>query len=208
MKSAVLKWRPRGHFLISSGSNSWRLLLIGTDNRCVGTQLWGEVVSSPNGHQSSSAYESLRQSGCLLLPSQRTLRDYTHSDEDDQQFMEVGDISTLTEFQKRVLVILDEMYIKEGLVYNKHSCALLGFTDLGSSYQQSSHRVWTVTCFWVRHTPLKPYQKPCLFSWCGACSLISSSHMHSLHVHLSLVIRSSIPSGNVSCALRGVDSWL
>ena len=29
-------------------------------------------------HHSSSAYESLRQSGCLLLPSQRTLRDYTH----------------------------------------------------------------------------------------------------------------------------------
>ena len=46
--------------------------------------------------------------------------------------MEVADISTLKEFQKCVVVILDEMYIKEGLVYNKYSGALLGFTDLGS----------------------------------------------------------------------------
>ena len=36
------------------------------------------------------------------------------SDEVDQQLMEVGDISTLKEFQKCVVVILDEMYINEG----------------------------------------------------------------------------------------------
>ena len=29
-------------------------------------------------HLSSSAYETLRDSGCITLPSQRTLRDYTH----------------------------------------------------------------------------------------------------------------------------------
>ena len=29
-------------------------------------------------HQSQSAYETLRQSGCIALPSQRTLCDYTH----------------------------------------------------------------------------------------------------------------------------------
>ena len=29
-------------------------------------------------HQSSGAYETLRSSGCISLPSQRTLRDYTH----------------------------------------------------------------------------------------------------------------------------------
>ena len=29
-------------------------------------------------HLSSSAYETLRDSGCVVLPSQRTLRDYTH----------------------------------------------------------------------------------------------------------------------------------
>ena len=99
----------------------------------------GKVVSYLR-HQSSSAYESLQQSGCLSLTSQYTLRDYTHfanmtigfSNEVDQQLMEVGDISILKEFQKCVVVILDEMYIKEGLVYDKHSGALLGFTDVGS----------------------------------------------------------------------------
>jgi hypothetical protein len=30
-------------------------------------------------HQSSKAYETLRDSGCIYLPSQRTLRDYTNS---------------------------------------------------------------------------------------------------------------------------------
>ena len=29
-------------------------------------------------HRSSGAYELLRESGCLKLPSQRTLRDYMH----------------------------------------------------------------------------------------------------------------------------------
>ena len=30
-------------------------------------------------HQSSKAYETFRQSGCIQLPSQRTLRDYSHA---------------------------------------------------------------------------------------------------------------------------------
>ena len=29
-------------------------------------------------HKSSSMYKALRESGCISLPSQRTLRDYTH----------------------------------------------------------------------------------------------------------------------------------
>ena len=29
-------------------------------------------------HRSSGAYETLRKTGCIYLPSQRTLRDYTH----------------------------------------------------------------------------------------------------------------------------------
>lgn len=90
-------------------------------------------------HQSRSAYETLRSSGCLSLPSQHTLRDYTHyvsatiefSDEVDKQLMSIADMSNLQEYQKAVAVIMDEMHIREGLVYNKHSGALVGFTDLG-----------------------------------------------------------------------------
>ena len=90
-------------------------------------------------HQSSSAYEAMRQSGLISLPLQRTLRDYTHyastaigySDEVDQQLMDAADISSLSLHQRCVAVITDEIHIREGLVYDKHSGALLGFTDLG-----------------------------------------------------------------------------
>lgn len=91
-------------------------------------------------HQSPSAYKTLRQSGFVSLPSQRTLRDYTHyvtttigfSNEVDQQLMEAADISSLSGYQRCVAIIMDEMHIREGLVYGKHSGALLGFTDLGN----------------------------------------------------------------------------
>ncbi len=46
--------------------------------------------------------------------------------------MEAADISSLAEYQKCVAVIMDEMHIREGLVYDKHSGALLVFTDLGN----------------------------------------------------------------------------
>ena len=54
-------------------------------------------------HQSSVAYKSLRNSGCLVLPSQHTLRDYTHfviaapgfSAEVDQQPMVSAGINKL-----------------------------------------------------------------------------------------------------------------
>ena len=90
-------------------------------------------------HQSRSAYETLRSSGCLSLPSQRTLRDYTHytsttigfSDEVDKQLIATAGMSNLQEYQKAVVVVMDEMHIREGLVYDKHSGALVGFTDLG-----------------------------------------------------------------------------
>ena len=90
-------------------------------------------------HQSRSAYETLRSSGCISLPSQRTLRDYTHynsttigfSDEVDKHLIATADMSNLQEYQKAVVVVMDEMHIREGLVYDKHSGALVGFTDLG-----------------------------------------------------------------------------
>ncbi len=40
-------------------------------------------------------------------------------------------ICYLNLFQRFVSLILDEMKIKEGLVYNKHSGEMIGFTHLG-----------------------------------------------------------------------------
>ena len=81
----------------------------------------------------SSAYEMLRESGVIKLPSQRTLRDYTYytkticgfSDDVDQQLMEAADISICKERDKYVILMMDEICIKEDIVYNKHTSMLL-----------------------------------------------------------------------------------
>jgi len=79
------------------------------------------------------------RSGILKLPSQRSLRDYTHyvlasagfSNAVDIQLMEAANIVSCPEYEKNVLLIMDEMHIKESLIFNKHTGALVGFTNLG-----------------------------------------------------------------------------
>ncbi len=69
---------------------------------------------------------TIRESGCVALPSQRTLRDYTHyvkttvvfSTDVDRQLMERADIQTCPEREKYVL---DEMDVKQELVYDKQT---------------------------------------------------------------------------------------
>lgn len=90
-------------------------------------------------HKSSGAYEHLRDSGCIALPSQRTLRDYTYyvkatvgfSTEVDEQLGCAAKLDSCESFQKCVIMLMDEMHIKEGLVYDKHSGSLTGFVDIG-----------------------------------------------------------------------------
>ena len=89
-------------------------------------------------HQSSKAYDTLRDSGCISLPSQRTLRDYSNavkagagfSAEVDQQLIEASRLLTSPSYCCYVALLIDEMHIKEDLVYNKHSGKLIGFVDL------------------------------------------------------------------------------
>ena len=88
-------------------------------------------------HQLQKAYENVHE--ILTLPSQRTLRDYTHhleagpgfSADVDGQLTHSAAINTLKEWQKCVILLLDEMHIKENLVYDKLSGNLIGFTHLG-----------------------------------------------------------------------------
>ena len=89
--------------------------------------------------RSSSAYEVMYKSGLLTLPCQRTLRDYTHtikakcgfSDEIDQMAMREVNFEQLEEWQKHIVLIFDEMHIKEDLVYEKTTGELKGFINLG-----------------------------------------------------------------------------
>lgn len=85
-------------------------------------------------HLSSRAYETLRDSGAVKLPSQRTLRDYTHytkasygfSSAVDEQLMDMASVKTCHEREKYIIILMDEMHVKENLVYDKHT----GITSL------------------------------------------------------------------------------
>ena len=90
-------------------------------------------------HQSSGAYSTLSKSGVIALPSERTLRDYRHfasstpgfSRDVDLQLLDLVKVQEPADLANYISVIIDEMYIKEGLVFDKHTSSLTGFTDLG-----------------------------------------------------------------------------
>lgn len=90
-------------------------------------------------HRSSGCYSTLLNSGVIKLPSQRTLRDYKHSSPSRSGFSVHTDLQLLdllknqkpAHLAKYVTVVLDEMYVKEGLVFEKSSGAVIGFSDLG-----------------------------------------------------------------------------
>ena len=48
-----------------------------------------------------------------------------------EQLMSTAGIDSLTEWQKCVFILIDEMHIKENLVYEKHSGSVIGFTNFG-----------------------------------------------------------------------------
>ena len=80
-------------------------------------------------HLSSSAYEMLRETGTISLPSQRTLQDYTYhikatvgfSDEVDKQLGIDAKVASYVERDKCVILICDEMHIRQDLTYDKHT---------------------------------------------------------------------------------------
>ena len=90
-------------------------------------------------HQSSKAYETIRKSGCISLPSERTLQDYTQcvkssagfSTAVDHQLMQVCDIANAKPWEKLVGVLIDDMYIRQDLVYEKRTGKLVGYTSFG-----------------------------------------------------------------------------
>lgn len=88
--------------------------------------------------RSPSAYNLLRDTGVLKLPSSKTLKDYTHyiKPQCGFQFERIDElknsVNNLKGHQRCVGLIFDEMKIFESLVY--HSDRLVGFVDLGSEH--------------------------------------------------------------------------
>ena len=92
--------------------------------------------------KSSAAYDHLRfnekdGTGCLILPSKRTLRDYRNYISPKTGFNPnlVDELRKKTEnfsYSERFIVLsIDEMKIQEDLVWNKHTGELVGYVDLG-----------------------------------------------------------------------------
>lgn len=86
--------------------------------------------------RSSGCYDTLRK--CLHLPSARTLQDYTHyvdakpgfSSEVDKLLIKASKVGSCPERDKCVLILLDEMHIREQLVFDKHSGAIIGYANV------------------------------------------------------------------------------
>ena len=155
-------------------------------------------------HISGKGYNLLRDSGCISLPSQRTLRDYTYYNKACTGFSAGTDeelvrlLQGCEEWQKIVLLLLDEMYIKEDIVYNKHTGRIVGFTDLGDVNNHllrydlvvlSTPVMGKSSNFYLTdwrglqlvNSPLRLLQRPCSPSWSVAFVQIWSTHMHNSH---------------------------
>ena len=87
--------------------------------------------------KSPAAYKELRESGVLVLPSERTLRDYRNFFKpkpglNPENIEKLKDLcKTFFDIQRYVIVAFDEMKIQSQLIFDKHSNELVGFVDLG-----------------------------------------------------------------------------
>ena len=88
---------------------------------------------------SSKAYDAVRSSGFLTLPTERTLRDYTHviksrvgfQADVNVELSKIAKVDDCEDFEKNVGIIFDEMKIKDKLVFDKRSGKVIRWVDLG-----------------------------------------------------------------------------
>ena len=96
-------------------------------------------------YMSTSAYKAVRQSGMIHLPSERTLSAHWSNPHTGVQLEYIEKLSTMLEDvpcgQRHCALLMDEMKIKSGLVFNKHSGTLVGFVDLGGVNRDIDHIV-------------------------------------------------------------------
>ena len=98
---------------------------------------------------SSTAYDTLYNSGLVTLSSKQTLRYYTHTcvvssgfcNSIDDRLIQDASFDGVADWQEHVVLIFDEMHIKEDLVFNKTTGLLKGFIIVCDIYQQSSDEI-------------------------------------------------------------------
>ena len=88
---------------------------------------------------SSAAYDKLRKSSLLVLPSRRVLSDYKNAIRPRRGFNYeiINELKVQTEgfldVQRYVTLAFDEMKVQSGLVWDKNTGELIGYIDLGDS---------------------------------------------------------------------------
>ena len=85
--------------------------------------------------KSASAYNKLRNSKCLILPSRRTLTDYKNIRPKagfNKKVIDEFNIKAryLKENQRYINFIVDETKVQQNLVDDKHTHQLIGYVDL------------------------------------------------------------------------------
>ena len=112
--------------------------------------------------KSASAYEELRSSKILTLPSRRTLQDYKNAIKPSAGFNPgvINELkklaSQLKDHQWYVCVSFDEMKIQENLVFDKNTDELVGFVDIGdpdlnfASFEEKDTIAKYVFTFYIR----------------------------------------------------------
>ena len=87
--------------------------------------------------KSPACYEELRNSGILVLPSQRTLKDYRNCIRPKAGFQHevIEELKSLTngyfDVQRYIVLLFDEMKVSSNLVFDKTTGELIGYLDLG-----------------------------------------------------------------------------
>eukprot|EP00794_Sanderia_malayensis_P002527 gene2527-2922_t len=95
--------------------------------------------------RSPSAYRALKESGVIKLPCERTLRDYSNIIHPKVGFnKETFDVlkhqaSKLEGTGKYVVLMFDEVSIKDDLMFDSHTGDLVGFIDIGEDLNDMFH---------------------------------------------------------------------
>ena len=113
---------------------------------------------------SSSEYEVVRESGAIRLPSQRTLHDYTYHTKAvagfsrgvDEQLRIATKLPQCPEREKCVIIVFDEMHLREDLSYDKHTGGFI--------LSACIHVAYTYIC-----------------TYCTTCTHTHTTHTHTQH---------------------------
>ena len=114
-------------------------------------------------------YDEKTNSGFVILPSRRCLRDYKNYIRPQQGFNKdvINElkhiVSNFSNIERYVILLMDEMKVQENLVWDKHTGDLIGFVDLGdpdlnyATFQKSDAIASHILVFLVRSiiNPLK-----------------------------------------------------